>query len=271
MTNAAHPSRRAVLAAATLAALQTNSAVAQPSADINVRSVGSGPTTWVLLHPFSASGRFWEARAAALATQHNVRILLPDLPSHGRSRIVQRFDYNAATDAIERALAVHRDSVALVVGASSGGIVGLKLASRLQRPVAAIGAGYSFTAENIAGMRELVRVPDPGTEQFVDAFLEQGEAQRAALHRHFGDLADFGTGPLFGADELAALASRTLIINGSRDDFFLPPAAHALADAIPRSTLTFATGAGHLEPLAPPYRDFTWASVAAFLATRTTS
>lgn len=272
MPDAARPSRRAILPLAALVAcapIGATFALAQAGEEIHVRSTGEGAATWVLLHPFAASGRFWEARAAALSAQHQVRVLAPDLPSHGGSRIVERFDYNAATAAIERALAPHRASIALVVGASSGGVIALKLASRLRTPVAAVGVGYAFSAENIASMRGFSQALPEATEQYVRAFLEQGEAQRAALQRHFGDLADFGQGPLFGADELAALGGRTLIINGASDDFFLPASAQALADRIPGSMLSFATGAGHLAPLGAPYRDFTWASIAAFLATRT--
>jgi pimeloyl-ACP methyl ester carboxylesterase len=246
-------------------------AAAQGGEDIHVRAVGDGASTWVLLHPFAASGRFFEARAAALCAQYHVSLLAPDLPSHGRSRIVERFDYNAATDAIERALAPHRASIALIVGASSGGVIALKLAARLRRPVAAVGVGYAFSAENIASMRGFSQALPEATDQYVHAFLEQGDGQGRALQRHFGDLAEFGQGPLFSADELAALADRTLIMNGASDDFFMPESAHALAGLIPRSTVSFATGAGHLAPLAPPYRDFTWATIGAFLATRTAS
>ena len=255
------------LSAAAVAACAPQRALAQPEDAIHVRSVGEGDATWVLLHPFSASGRFWEGRATALAAEHGVRILSPDLPSHGRSQIVDRFTYDHAADAIGAALAPHAARISLFVGASSGGLVALKLAARLGKPVAGIGVGAAFSAANIALMQELARNP-PTDTTFVDAFLEQGEPQRAAIRRHNGDLAALGEAPLLTAAECQALARRTLIINGALDDFFLPDSAHTLANAIQGSVLSFVTGAGHLEPLAAAYRDYTWASIAAFLRTR---
>src|SRR5262245_28789799 len=76
-----------------LAALQAPGAFAQAPAPIHVRSFGDGERVWVLLHPFGASGRFWEVRAPLLAVEHGVQIVAPDLPSHGQSEIAARFDY----------------------------------------------------------------------------------------------------------------------------------------------------------------------------------
>jgi pimeloyl-ACP methyl ester carboxylesterase len=252
-----------LLSAAAVAACTPQRAVARAGDAIHVRSVGEGEAVWVLLHPFSASGHFWEARATALAAEHGVRILSPDLPSHGRSRIVERFTYDIAADAVGAALAAHAERIALFVGASSGGLTALKLAARLGKPVAAIGVGAAFSAANIALMQTVSRAPVSETTQF-----EQGAAQRAAIQRHNGDLAALGEAPLLTGAECHALARRALIINGAMDDFFLRDSAHALADAIPGSVLSFVTGAGHLEPLAPAYRDYTWASIATFLRTR---
>lgn len=242
-------------------------AYAQPQA-INVRSVGEGARAWVLVHPFGASGRFWEARAAALAAQHGVRVLSPDMPSHGASRIVQHFDYASTASALASALSEYAEAVDVIIGASSGGLAALKLGAQWRKPVAAIGVGYAFSAANIASMSAEARTLTAGSEQWVIAFLEQGAPQRAAIQRHYGDLARLGEGPLVTAAECAALAGNALIINGAADDFFSRESAHALADAIPRSLLTFITGAGHLEPLGGVHRDFTWGEIATFVATR---
>jgi pimeloyl-ACP methyl ester carboxylesterase len=238
--------------------------------DINVRAVGEGNQTWLLVHPFSGSGRFWEARAAALATEHRLRVLSPDLPSHGRSRIVERFDYDRAADAIAGALAPQRANIALIVGASSGATVAMKLAARWQKPVVAIGGWFAFSATNIENMRRQSRELPPSAAQFANQFLEQGPPQLAAFRRHFGDLADYGEAPLLRQAEIAALVRRTLLINGGADKFLSREGAHALADAIPGSVLSFVTGADHLEPLAAAHRDFTWAQIAAFARTHTT-
>ena len=260
--------RRGLLALAAIASTSPLIGSISAADKIFLRSVGDGERAWLLLHPYSASGRFWEARAAALATQHKVRVLSPDLPSHGRSQIVDRFDYDLSCDAMAIALAPYRNDIAAVIGASSGGVVALKLAARWNKPVAAIGVGKSFSVSNLDAMRALSRSLPPGAEQFINAFLEQGAAQRSAMMRHYADLASLGSEPLLTESEAAALGGRTLIVNGSADAFFSRQSAEALADSIPASLLTFVTGADHLGPLAAPHRDLSWAQIASFMAVR---
>jgi pimeloyl-ACP methyl ester carboxylesterase len=230
---------------------------------IHVRVARGGERTWVLVHPFGASGRFWEARAAALAAEHGVTVVSPDLPSHGRSALRERFGYPEAAAALRQALAAW-PAPELIVGASSGGLVGLSLAGDLTAPVAAIGVGDAFTPENLRALQRQARGEDPGSAQFVAAFLEQGEPQRAALARHAGDLAAFGGGPLVDEVTATKLAGRVLIVNGLQDGFFQPDSARRLAERIPRASLTLLNGAGHLEPLGAAWRDRTWAAIEAF-------
>jgi len=252
------PTRRAFAAGA--AALLAAGTARAGNPGIHVRSVGSGARTWVLLHPFSASGKLWDARAAALAEKHAITVLSPDLPSHGRSRIVDVWGYDAATRDMVAALA-GRPAPEVVVGASSGGVVAMKLAAHYRSPVVGIGVGDAFSPANIETMRRFSTDPDAGKDAFAASFREQGEPQRLALNRHLGQLADGGTGPLLTASEREALAGRAVILNGAKDDFFSQAQAHALADGIQGSALTFLTGAGHLEPLTPPWRDVTWSTV----------
>ena len=259
--------RRAASLAIALSGLG-GGAAAQERPRINIREVGSGSRSWLLLHPFTASGRFWESRARILADEHNVTVIYPDLPSHGGSRLVQRFDYDDAADAVAAAFASRRASIDLIVGASSGGLVGLKLAADWSCPVVGVGVGAAFSEANVASLREESMSLRPQTRVAIAAFLEQGAPQQEAIQRHFADLAALGRRPLFTPAETAALARRALIINGSHDSFFLPDAAHALAESISGSQLLFLTGADHLEPLAPAFRDATWAFVAAFSAAR---
>lgn len=145
---------------------------------INVRRVGEGNETWILMHPFSGSGRFWEPRAAALATGYKVQVHSPDLPSHGLSRIVQRFSYDAAADAIGQSIGTHRTNTALIVGASSGALVAMKLAASWGKPVVAIGGWLAFSTKNIENMYQQSRELPAAAAQFADAFLEQGARQR---------------------------------------------------------------------------------------------
>lgn len=223
---------------------------------VHVRMVGEGAACWILLHPFGASGRFWERRAPLLAAAHGVRVFFPDLPSHGRSRLADRFDYDQAAAQVRRALRRDCPRPALVVGASSGGIVAMKLGARLQAPVAAIGVGWSFTDANVASLR--AQAAETGPNAYLAAYGEQGEPQVARIRRHFSDLAAIGTAPLLKSAEARGLAGRLLILWGEADDFFLRPSVDALVAAVPRARLETFAGAGHLEPFAPAHADRTW-------------
>ena len=239
----------------------TTPASAQTGPATQVRATGEGTECWVLLHPFGASGRFWERRAPLLAREHGVRVYFPDLPSHGASRIMARFTYADAARAVREALRDVCPRPALIVGASSGGIVAMKLGAATGARVAAIGVGSSFSEANLAAMRTEAATPSEGALAFQRAFAEQGEAQAAALRRHFGDLAASGTGPFLTGREARALRGRLLIVNGEADDFFLPDSARQLTRAVPGSRLELIAGAGHLGPLGPPHADRLWALV----------
>lgn len=230
-------------------------------ADIFVRDAGQGRRCWVLIHPFGASGRFWERRAPELARAHGVTIFSPDLPSHGRSRIVGRFDYRAATRAVRAALRQSCPRPALIVGASSGGIVAMQLGATTGSRVVAIGVGWAFSEANIGSLRANAAA-SPGA--FLTAYADQGERQTAAITRHFGDLAELGTAPLLSADEARGLRGRLLIVQGDRDDFFRPEAVARLQAAVPGSRVLWFAGADHLGPLAPPNAARLWEEVSAF-------
>ncbi len=251
-----------------LAAATSAAAVAQPPSApaVHVRAVGEGARCWILLHPFGASGRFWERRAPLLASAHGVRIHFPDLPSHGRSRLAQRFDYDRATDAVAAATRRACPRPSLIVGASSGGIVAIKLAARLRAPVAAIGVGWSFSPANLDSMRRDSVQPSEGLSAWLTNFAEQGEGQIQRLRRHFADLAAIGTAPLFTRREARALDGRLLILWGEGDDFFRRESVDALVAAVPGARLETFGGAGHLDPFAPAHADRTWHLVTDFAA-----
>lgn len=247
--------------AAMLSLLLGASALAQPAPQIHVRETGTGRDCWVLLHPFGASGRFWERRAPELAQAHGVRVYSPDLPSHGRSRLVERFGYREATAAIHAALRRDCPRPALIVGASSGGIVALQLAAMTRSPVVAIGVGDGFSEANLTTMRATA---DAAPGAFLTAYAEQGEAQTAAITRHFADLAARGTSPFLTPAEARRLSGRLLIVQGDRDDFFRPVQVARLAASVPDSRVIWFAGADHLGPLAQPNATRLWDLVGAF-------
>ena len=258
-----HLRRALALLAALLAAAAAH---AEPPA-IHVRQVGAGTACWVLLHPFGASGRFWERRAPLLAGEHHVRIYAPDLPSHGLSRIVPHFSYDAATAEVARALRRDCPRPSLVIGASSGGIVAMKLAARTGARVATIGVGWSFSAANLASMAADAAHPSADLTGWLSTFAEQGAPQIAALEHGSADLAASGTTPFLSAREARALGGRLLVLHGDADDFFLTDSAEALVAHVRGALLARFPGAGHLEPLASANAPRAWRLIEAFAAT----
>jgi pimeloyl-ACP methyl ester carboxylesterase len=85
----------------------------------------SGPPV-VFLHGLFGQGKNWTRIAKALAEDH--RVLLVDMPHHGRSAWSDRFDYLAAADQVAGLLSAD-DPVALV-GHSMGGKIAMLTALR---------------------------------------------------------------------------------------------------------------------------------------------
>jgi pimeloyl-ACP methyl ester carboxylesterase len=93
-----------------------------------VRAIGDHGSRVVFLHGLFGQGRNWTQVGKALADRH--RVLLVDLPHHGRSGWEDDFDYLRVADRVAGLLAAD-DPVALV-GHSLGGKVAMVLA--LQHP-----------------------------------------------------------------------------------------------------------------------------------------
>jgi len=210
------------------------------------------------------SGKLWERRARLLADQYHVRVYAPDLPNHGQSALVRRFDYDLSAKAVAAAVRPLCPSPMLIVGASSGGIVAMKLAARTRAKVAVIGVGWSFTKANLRSLQEQSR-PSDGQDKYLRTYSEQGDRQVAALYNSFQDLAAIGSRPLLNSAERRALAGRLLIINGADDKFFLPGSAERLHRGIRGSELHLIPRADHLGPLGPQFATQSWAFVDEFL------
>jgi pimeloyl-ACP methyl ester carboxylesterase len=90
------------------------------------RALGDGGSRVVFLHGLFGQGRNWTQIGKALADRH--RVLLVDLPHHGRSGWEADFDYLRVADQVA-ALLDASDPVALV-GHSLGGKVAMVLALR---------------------------------------------------------------------------------------------------------------------------------------------
>jgi pimeloyl-ACP methyl ester carboxylesterase len=257
-------------ALALLAFVSTAQPAAAQNEAVHMRMVGSGPKCWVLVHAFGASGDFWQKRAPELAARHHVRVYYPDLPSHGLSALTPRFDYTMATNALETALKPLCPRPAVVIGGSSGGIIGIRLAARMHaKRVIGISVGWSFNQADIDDLVKSGEQPSPEFLAYLKHFAVQGEPQVNLMLKHAKGLADMGMGPLLTDKEARALRGRLLVIHGDKDDFFFPPSMATLVRSIPGTQLYLFPGAGHLDPLRSPFADVTWQLIDRFSETGT--
>ncbi len=93
---------------------------------LHTTSYGDHGSRIVFCHGLFGQGRNWTQHAKALAAEH--RVLLVDMPDHGRSPWSERFDFVAAADQVAELLTAD-DPVALV-GHSMGGKTAMVLALR---------------------------------------------------------------------------------------------------------------------------------------------
>ena len=94
--------------------------------DLHSTTLGDHGSTVVFCHGLFGQGRNWTQIGKALAGDH--RVLLVDLPHHGRSPWADRFDYLDVADQVARLLSAS-DPVTLV-GHSMGGKAAMVLALR---------------------------------------------------------------------------------------------------------------------------------------------
>lgn len=94
--------------------------------DLSIRELGSGPAA-LLLHAFPCDGRMWLPQAEALA-EAGWRVLVPDLPGFGASRLLDGEPSLADVARTLLAELTDRDiDRCLVAGVSLGGYVSLAL------------------------------------------------------------------------------------------------------------------------------------------------
>jgi pimeloyl-ACP methyl ester carboxylesterase len=94
--------------------------------DLHTTSMGEQGPPIVFCHGLFGQGRNWTQIGKALSTDH--RILLVDLPHHGRSPWAERFDYLDIADQVAGLLSA--DDPVTFVGHSMGGKVAMVLALR---------------------------------------------------------------------------------------------------------------------------------------------
>jgi pimeloyl-ACP methyl ester carboxylesterase len=252
-----------------------------------VREAGSGGTPLVLLHGVLSDGASWSDVAGPLSRER--RLVIPDLPMHGRSRTSP--DFQPGPEGMVEWLEVLMDELGIVeadlCGLSMGGAVATHFAilrpDRLRRLVLVDAANIVYLDEGyrlfIAEMRENLEAAtgadvttsrdclteDIGfegaktaagnlcTDPIVMSVLEYLEARGIPFDQMAQglDLLE----PL-GEEDLAAISAPTLAIWGSDDPFFSAQGAvEKLEGGIPDCRLEVMEGVGH-NPVAERSREF---------------
>ncbi len=238
-------------------------------ADLHVTELGERGPVVAFFHGLFGQGKNWTQIGRALAEDH--RVLLVDMPNHGRSGWTDRLDY---LDLGERVSTLFdaADPVALV-GHSMGGKIAMALA--LQRPdlverlcvVDVSPVTYDGTREfagYIAAMQGLdlsslerrgdadeqlrPAVPDDTVRSFLLQNLRRdGDAWRwqvnlALLGERLGEL---GGWPADRLEDTAPYDGRVLWVGGDRSDYVREEYATAMDRWFPHNRRVTIKGAGH--------------------------
>lgn len=232
-------------------------------------AIGDQGSRVVFTHGLFGQGRNWTQIAKALADQH--RVLLVDLPHHGRSTWEDSFDYLRIADQVAGLLDV--DDPAALVGHSLGGKVAMVLALRhpelVERlcvvdvsPVAYdhlsefqhyVAAMRGLTLDTLSGRRDAdAALAEAVPDATVRSFLLQNLRRAGDGWRWQVNLDVLGRAlPVIGGwpeDQLAGVPpylGPVLWIAGSRSSYVTPAYAGAMDHWFPGNRLVTVKGAGH--------------------------
>jgi len=247
--------------------------------EVRVRGAG---TPLLLIHGFTGRGSNWGAHATALARRF--RLIVVDLPGHGRSGIPldpARASVERTADDLATILRLEGVAPAHVLGYSLGARVALRLAVVhpdvvqrlvLESPSAGLPTEDERHARRAADEDRAHRLECDGIEAFVDewehepifashAVLSPARAARLRAERLrnrstglAGSLRGAGLGamePLH--DRLSGVRMPTLVVAGALDPVGRAR-AESVAAGIPGARLEIVTGAGHAPHLETPTR-----------------
>ena len=251
---------------------------------IFMESLGDGPTV-VLVHGWGLHGGVWRDLAARLA--HSFRVLVPDLPGHGRSRGVHT---EASLAGLADDLSRRLTEPAIWIGWSLGAFVALTAARNHPQAVSRlvlVGATPKFVqapdwpcAMPPATLAQFARDLESDYRDTLARFLslqmgagatahaavrqlrallmEHGEPEPAALRSGLQWLANTDL-----RADLSAITVPTLVLHGSYDRLAPPAAAKFLAEQLPVARLVLIPSAGHAPFLS--HADATWNALNEFL------
>lgn len=238
---------------------------------LHYTEIGDAGPRILFLHGLFGQGKNWTSVAKALADR--ARVIMIDLPNHGRSSWTQSMTYAEMATAIADVLSSGSDEPLNVVGHSMGGKVAMAMAllrpHLVQRLVVADIAPVRYErisgfADYVMGMRsiDLRRlstrgeadqalqhyVPDAVVRAFLlqnlrrDPSSESGWRWQMNLSLLGGKLSDLGDWP-----DLATppYEGPVLWVAGGRSDYILPEYGPAMRTLFPHTQLITIKNAGH--------------------------
>jgi 2-succinyl-6-hydroxy-2,4-cyclohexadiene-1-carboxylate synthase len=244
-----------------------------------VRECGSG-TPLLLLHGFLGRGSSWGRHASAFA--RNARVIVVDLPGHGRSGIPDkssRASVERSADDLATILHDRQLAPANVLGYSLGARIALRLAIChpgsvrrlvLESPSPGLATEAERHARRTADEGRAQRLERLGMTKFVDEWerepvlasladlpeLSAARLREERLRNRPAGLATSLRGAGQGSmeplhDRLHEVRSPTLVIAGDRDPIGMAR-AQIVAGGIPSARLAIVEGAGHTPHLEAP-------------------
>ncbi len=236
---------------------------------LHTTSLGESGPLVAFCHGLFGQGKNWTTIAKAIAEDH--RVLLVDMPNHGRSEWTDHFDYVDTADRVASLFSAD-DPVALV-GHSMGGKASMVLALRhpelVERLCVVDVSPVDYQARSefegyIAAMQALDMstlerrsdadaaladaVPDPTVRSFLLQNLrrtDDGWAWQTNLDVLGRDLAALGDWPEEALAGVAPYDGRTLWIAGQRSPYVKDEYADAMDRWFPRNRKVTIKDAGH--------------------------
>jgi len=211
----------------------------------------------VFLHGGLANANYWGLQVPVVAQHYQVIVL--DSRGHGRStRDNQPYGYDLMADDVVGLLDHLKIPRAAVVGWSDGGILGLDLAIRHPDRVSKV---FVFAANSDpSGVVDGVE-KNPTFARFIARAGEEYRALSATPNDYQAFVTAisrmWATQPNWSAQQLAAIRTPMLVVDGDYDEAIKRPHTEYLAATIPRTGLLILPDTSHFSFLQDPDQ-FTW-------------
>lgn len=236
---------------------------------------GEGEPVLVLVHGFPLRAEMWEPQLRAFAGRH--RLVAPDLFGFGGSEVPpdrEAYSIDGYADQVAGVIGELGLGRVVLVGLSMGGYVALALARRHPGVLAALvltdtrAEADSAEVQQRRSDQQVFLGGGGEVSALVDGLLDMMVGKRSPRREEVVERArEFMLGApregWVGALEamkqradatagLPAIAVPALVVVGEDDELTPPPAAEALAGAIPSARLAVVPAAGHLSNLENP-------------------